>query len=181
VDVAIAIGQGAGLAVACGLLAALPLAVAALAALIFGVHSVEPEADTVLGNGLLVAVLCVLAVADLVVAPRLPQRPAIVLRAIGGAVIFELVLGRELHVVGAIAGLALAAFSAVVGVRLVSSAAHAGSALSASLVAGAAAIAAAILALVPFVGYLIVAAAVFLFVRERRQVDGKYAGLRILR
>src|SRR6185437_1580926 len=54
VDTAIAIGQGAGVALACGITAAVPLAVAAICALLIGLPGDRSQLD----DGWLVAVAC---------------------------------------------------------------------------------------------------------------------------
>ena len=116
---AIAIGQGAGLAVACGLLAGLPLAVAALAALIFGFDDIgEPGAARLLDDGIVVALLCVLAAIDAIGELRLPERAQLAMRAVAGAAVFERVSHDELGWVGLVAGFVIAGLSATVGVRV---------------------------------------------------------------
>jgi hypothetical protein len=182
VDLAIAIGQGAGLAVACGLLAGLPLAVAALAALLLGFDDIgEPGAARALDDTIVVVVLCVFAVIDAIGEPRLPERVQLGMRAVAGALVFELVAHDELSWVGLVLGFVIAGLSATVGVRLLTASARAGSIGSATVLAVAAAAIAAIVSIIPFAGYVVLVAGAFLVVRNRQRSDEKYRGLRILR
>ena len=178
-DLAIAIGQGAGLAVACGLIAGLPIAIAALAALASA--SLEPGAVASLDSTRVVGAVCGLAVADAAAEPFLPERVDVGLRAIAGAVCFELVAGHELPWAGLAAGLAIAGATALVAVRLTARAARAGSRGATVLLAAGAAALTALAALIPFVGYALVIAAAWLGLRLRRREGERYAGLRILR
>jgi hypothetical protein len=181
-DLAIALGQGAGLAVACGLLAGLPLFVAALAALIFGFAKLgEPGAARALDDVPVVTILGVIAVADLAVDLSLSERWQIALRAAAGAAVFALVFWHEVPFLGLLLGAAIAAFSALVGVRLAASAARAGDKVSATLLAAGGAFAAAVLSIIPFVGYVLLAAAIWFGLKTRRRDDERYAGLRVLR
>jgi hypothetical protein len=70
VDTAIAIGEGAGVALACGITAAVPLAIAAIAALLFGLPGDRSQLD----DGWLVALACVLAGVIAAAEARLPAR-----------------------------------------------------------------------------------------------------------
>ncbi len=176
-DTAIAIGQGAGVALACGITAAVPLAVAALAALLIGLPGDRSQLD----DGWLVAVACALAVVVTAVETRMPERAKIVLRGLFGAVSFELVAGDKLPFVGLVAGFILAALVAVAAVQMLGAAARAGSAAAAALLGAGAAAGWAVAGLVPFVGYLLVVVALVLVWRARRRGDDKYAGLRVLR
>src|SRR3954464_8607643 len=100
-DLAIALGQGAGLAVACGLLAGLPLAVAAIAAVLLGFDNIgEPGAARVLDDGIVVAILCIFGAVDAMGELRLPERAQLAMRAAAGALVFELVSHDELSWVG---------------------------------------------------------------------------------
>jgi hypothetical protein len=177
VDTIIAIGEGAGVALACGISAAVPLAIAALAALIIGLPGDRSQLD----DGWLVAVACVLAIVVAAGETRLPPRAQIVLRALFGAVAFELVAGKDLPYAGLVAGLILAGLVAVFATRMLSVAARAGSAVAAALLGAGAAAGWAVAGLVPFVGYALVVIALVLAWRSRRRDDQKYAGLRVLR
>jgi hypothetical protein len=176
-DTVIAIGEGAGVALACGISAAVPLAAAALAALIIGLPGDRSQLD----EGWLVAVACALAVVITAVETRIPPRAQIALRAIFGGVAFELVAGRKVPYVGLVAGLVLAALVAVSATRMLGAAARAGSALAAALLGAGAAAGWAVAGLVPFVGYVLTLVAIVLAWRARGRGDQKYAGLRVLR
>jgi hypothetical protein len=177
VDTAIAIGEGAGVALACGITAAVPLAIAALAALLIGLPGDRSQLD----DGWLVAVACVLAVVVAAAEIRLPPRAQIALRAIFGAIAFELVAGHDLPYSGLVAGLVLAALVAVFATRMLGVAARAGSAMAAALLGAGAAAGVAVAGLVPFVGYVLAVVALVLAWRSRGRGDDKYAGLRVLR
>ena len=178
-NTAIAIGQGAGLATACGLMAIIPLAVLALAALA-GTPYLDSDVDqideTAAGIG-----LAAVGVADAGIEGLLPGEVRIVLRAFAGAAAAYLATQDELPWAGLAAGLLLGGLLAVVAVRVQDNAARAGSPLSTALLSGAAALVAAGLALIPFVGYALVIAAIWLALRMRRREGEKYAGLRVLR
>jgi hypothetical protein len=177
VDTAIAIGQGAGVALACGITAAVPLAVAAVVALVIGLPGDRSQLD----DGWLVAVACVLAVVLAAVETRLPARAQIVLRAILGGITFELVAGDKLPWAGLVAGAVLAGLVAISATRMLGAAARAGSAVAAALLGAGAALGWAVLGLIPFVGYVLLVIALVLVWRSRGQGDQKYAGLRVLR
>ena len=176
-DTAIAIGEGIGVALACGISAAVPLAVAALAALLFGLPGDRSQLD----DGWLVATACVLAVVIAAADTRLPVRAQIALRALFGAVAFELVAGHDLPFAGLVAGLLLAALVAVVATQMLGAAARAGSAVAAALLGAGAAAGFAVAGLIPFLGYVLLIVALVLAWRSRKRDDRKYAGLRVLR
>jgi hypothetical protein len=177
VDTAIAIGQGAGVALACGITAAVPLAVAAIVALVIGLPGDRRQLD----DTWLVAVACVLAVALAALETRIPPRAQIALRAILGGISFELVAGQKIAYVGLVAGAILAGLVAVFASRMLGAAARAGSAVAAALLGAGAALGWAVLGLVPFVGYALAVVAAVLIWRGRSRGDQKYAGLRVLR
>jgi predicted phage tail protein len=177
VNTAIAIGQGAGVALACGITAAVPLAVAAVVALVIGLPGDRSQLD----DGWLVAVACALAVVLAAVETRLPARAQIALRAILGGITFELVAGDKLPWAGLVAGAVLAGLVAISATRMLGAAARAGSAVAAALLGAGAALGWAVLGLIPFVGYVLLVIALVLVWRSRGQGDQKYAGLRVLR
>jgi hypothetical protein len=177
VDTAIAIGEGIGLALACGLAAGVPLAIAAIAALVIGLPGDRSQLD----DGWLVVVACVLGVVLAGVETRIPPRAQVALRAILGAITFELVAGDDLPFAGLIGGFVLAGIVAVLATRMLGAAARAGSALAAALLGAVAALGFAIAGLVPFVGYVLLLAAIVFAWRSRGRGDQKYAGLRVLR
>jgi hypothetical protein len=176
-DTVIAIGEGAGVALACGITAAVPLAVAALAALIIGLPGDRSQLD----DGWLVGAACVLAVVLAAAETRIPRRAQIALRAVFGGIAFELVAGKKLPYAGLAAGLVLAAIVAISATQMLGAAARAGSALAAALLGAGAAAGWAVAGLVPFVGYALAIVAIVLAWRSRRRGDQKYAGLRVLR
>src|SRR4051794_29454415 len=99
-DLAIAIGQGVGLAVACGLVALLPLAVgsiAALAGLMPGALNVYDEVALAVGSS-------VAGVANAVLSPRVTGTLKLALAGIAGAAVFELAAGDEVPFVGVAIG-----------------------------------------------------------------------------
>jgi hypothetical protein len=176
-DLAIAIGQGVGLAVACGLVALLPLAVGslgALAGLVPGALGVYDDAAVAIGT-------VVAGGANAALSPRLAGTLKLLLAAVAGAGVFELAAGDEVPYAGLAIGAVLAAAAARVASRIVDPAATAGSAGGiATIVAGAGLVAAAV-ALIPFAGYVLVLVAAWFGRRARRTQERKYAGLRVLR
>jgi hypothetical protein len=176
-DLAIAIGQGVGLAIACGLVALLPLAIGslgALAGLVPGALNVYDEVALAVGS-------VVAGGANAVLTPRLTGVLRIVLAAVAGGAVFELAAGDELPYAGIAIGAVLAAAAAWIASRIVDPAAAGGTAGGiAAIVAGTALVAAAV-ALIPFVGYALVFVAAWFGRRARRAQDRKYAGLRVLR
>ena len=176
-DLAIAIGQGVGLAIACGLVALLPLAVGSLGAM----AGIVPGALGVYDD---VAVAVGTAVAGLVnaaLSPRITGTFKILLAAGAGAAVFQLSAGEEVPYAGLAIGAVLGAAAAWVASRIVDPAAAKGNAGGiAAFVAGAGLVAAGI-ALIPFAGYLLVLVAAWFGRRARRAQDRKYAGLRVLR
>jgi hypothetical protein len=176
-DLAIAIGQGVGLAIACGLVALLPLAVGSLGAM----AGIVPGALGVYDD---VAVAVGTSVAGLVnaaVSPRITGTLKILLAAGAGAAVFHLAAGEEVPYAGLAIGAVLGAAAAWVASRIVDPAAAKGNAGGiAAIVAGAGLVAAGI-ALIPFAGYLLVLVAAWFGRRARRAQDRKYAGLRVLR
>jgi hypothetical protein len=123
----------------------------------------------------------VLAVVIAAVETRLPARAQIALRALFGAVSFELVAGHELPYAGLVAGFILAGLVAIFATQMLGAAARAGSAVAAALLGAGAAAGWAVAGLVPFVGYLLAVVAIVLVWRSRKRGDQKYAGLRVLR
>jgi hypothetical protein len=176
-DTAIAIGQGAGLAVACGVLAGVPLALAALLAY----TSLEPGRLGVLHDTGVVIGLCAFAILDGLIETRLPRNVRIGVRAVAGAAVFELVAGKDLPIAGIALGFVLGGLAAIVALRILERAARAGSSGATAAIAAAAALVASFAGLVPFVGYVMAVAVVWLYLRARRREGEKYAGLRILR
>ena len=103
------------------------------------------------------------------------------LRVAAGAAACEFWLHDDLAWAGIPIGAAGAAVMAVAAVPLAEGAARAGSRAATALIAAVAALIVAAAALVPFVGYPLALAAVFLALRTRRRGGERYQGLRILR
>jgi iron complex transport system permease protein len=177
-DVAIAVGQGLGLAVACGLAAFLPLGVGAVAAIL----GLLPGAlavfdDTIVALGGWLAGVAQAAVTTLVSAPV-----RVVLAALGGAAAFHLAAGDELPWAGLALGAVVGAVTAWVASRVIDGATGGeGTASGVAMLVGAAALVVAVVAIVPAVGYLLPAVVGWFGLRARRGAQRKYAGLRVLR
>jgi hypothetical protein len=176
-DLAIAIGQGVGLAIACGLVALLPLAVGslgAMAGIVPGALGVYDDVAVAVGTG-------IAGLVNAALSPRITGTLKIVLAAGAGAAVFQLAAGEEVPYAGLAIGAVLGAAAAWVASRIVDPAAAKGNAGGiAAIVAGAGLVAAGI-ALIPFAGYLLVLVAAWFGRRARRTQDRKYAGLRVLR
>ena len=113
-DLAIALGQGLGLAVAAGFFASAPLAIGASAASLGVADGALSFAD----DPLTVAVLWIAAAVELAADAIWPGAEAgarLVRRVIGGGLAFELVAGNEVPYVGLLIG---AAVAAAVGISL---------------------------------------------------------------
>lgn len=164
-DLAITIGQGLGFGIACGL-----STIALLVPLFW--PGIDARALAALG-----APGLVLAAVDV----WLPQSLRMLLRVAAGAAACEFWLHDDLAWAGIPIGAAGAAVTAVTAVPLAESAARAGSRAATALIAAVAALIVAAAALVPFVGYPLAVAAVFLALRSRRRGGERYQGLRILR
>lgn len=176
-DLAIAIGQGVGLAVACGLVALLPLAIGSLGA----VAGILPGALGIYDDVAVAVGTAVAGVANAPVSPRVTGTLKLLLAAGAGAAVFQLAAGEEVPYAGLGIGAALGAAAAWVASKIVDPATAKGNAGGiAAIVAGAGLVAAAI-ALIPFAGYLLLLVAAWFGRRARRVQDRKYAGLRVLR
>ena len=176
-DLAIAIGQGVGLAIACGLVALLPLAVGSLGAL----AGIVPGALGVYDDVAVAVGTAVAGVVNAALSPRITGTLKILLAAGAGAAVFQLTAGEEVPYAGLAIGAVLGAAAAWVASRIVDPAAAKGNAGGiAAIVAGVCLVAAGI-ALIPFAGYLLVLVAAWFGRRARRAQDRKYAGLRVLR
>jgi len=164
-DLAITIGQGLGFGIACGL-----STIALLVPLFW--PGIDARALGALG-----APGLVLAAVDV----WLPQSLRMLVRVAAGAAACEFWMHDDLAWAGIPIGAAGAAVTAVTAVPLAESAARAGSRAATALIAAVAALIVAAAALVPFVGYPLAVAAVFLALRSRRRGGERYQGLRILR
>jgi hypothetical protein len=180
-DLVIAISQGLGLASAAGLLAAAPLAVAATAASQGWLESPLGFA----GDAATVAIAWVLVAVELIADSVWPGAQAgmrLGRRIVAGGLAFELGSGGKVPYVGLVVGALVATGVGMVMRRLRAGAVKAGGDLrGTALVEDGAGLAAAVAAVVPFVGYLLAAAAGWLLVRLRRRDDQKFRGLRVLR
>jgi len=177
-DLAIALGQAAGLAVACGLVAFLPLAVGAVAAILGflpGALGVYDDTPVAIGGG-------VLGVISAAIGTLISPLVRLVLAAVGGGATFQLTAGDELPWVGLALGAGLGAAAGSVASRVIDGATSGGGTASgvATLAALAALVVAAV-AVAPMVGYAVLAALLWFALKARRGAQKKYAGLRVLR
>ena len=103
-------------------------------------------------------------------------------RIVAGGLVFELARRRRVPYVGLVVGAAVAAGVGLAMRRLRAGAVKAGGDVrGTALVEDGAGLATAAVAVIPFVGYLLAAAAGWLLVRLRRRDDQKFRGLRVLR
>lgn len=177
-DFAIAIGQGAGLAVACGLAAFLPLGVLALAAWL----GWTPGAISVVDLPAVIVGAWVAGLIEAAVRLRLPIPIRMALSAIAASAVFEATAGGVIPWIGLVLGAPLGAVTAWAIGRLADGAVAGGGTLNGvtALLAGAA-IAAAAIAIVPFAGFALVVVAAWLAIRTYRADRARYAGLRVLK
>ena len=180
-DLIIAVSQGLGLSAAAGLLAAAPLAVGATAASQGWLE--DPLHMT--GEGITVAITWALVLTELLIDALWPGAQAGVRlgrRIVAGGIVFELSAGHKVPYIGLLVGALVAAGVGLAMRRVRSGAVKAGGDLrGTALVEDGAGLGVAALAVVPFVGYILAAAAGWLFARLRRREDQKYSGLRVLR
>ena len=177
-DLLVAISQGAGLAVACGLAALLPLGVLAVAVLLGWAPGALSFAD---GTPFLAAAW-VAGVLEAAARAVLPVPVRIALSGAGGAAAFEIAAGDQLPFAGLVVGAAIGAGTAWTTTRMADRAVAGGGTRwgVTALVAGAAIVVAA-LAIIPIVGFALVLVAIWAGLRTRREDQGRYAGLRVLR
>lgn len=177
-DLLIAIGQGAGLAVACGLAAVLPLGVLAIAAAL----GWAPGALAFASEATFAVATWAIGVAEAAARAVLPVPIRIALSAAGGGAAFEVAAGDALPFVGLVAGAAIGAGSAWTATRMADRAAAAGGTRwGVTAIVAAAGVAAAALAIVPVAGFVLVGVAIWSGVRLRREGRERYEGLRVLR
>jgi hypothetical protein len=176
-DLAIAIGQGIGLAVACGLVALLPLFVGSLGA----VAGILPGALNVYDEAAMVVGSLVAGGANAVAEPKIAGRLRIVLAAIAGALVCELAAGDEISYGSLALGAVVGAGAGWIATRIVDPANASGPAAGVTLFVVLAGVVAAALALIPFAGYVLLVVAAWFGRRARKVQDRKYAGLRVLR
>lgn len=177
-DNLVAISQGFGLAVACGLAAVLPLGVLAFAALLGWLPgSVALAAETpVLVAGWAVGVV------EAASRALLPIPVRIGLSGLGGAVACELTLGDILPFVGLLLGTAIGSGTGWTTTRMVDRAiASGGPRWGVSALVAGASVGVAALAIIPMVGLILVGVVIWIGMRSRKDDQGRYAGLRVLR
>jgi hypothetical protein len=174
----VSIGQGVGLATACGLIALMPIGVGALAAALGWLHGAVRAYDD-----RPVVIACVAAaLAGVAAAVVLPSRLRVPLAAVAGGVVFELAAGHRLPYAGLVIGAVVGGGAAFALQGILEGAASGGGTVGGvAAIASAAAVVASALAVVPFVGYLLVLAVGWLGLRARKTAAQKYAGLRVLR
>lgn len=176
-DLAIAVGQGAGLAIACGLVALLPVAIGSLAALV----GFEPGHRGIYNDLIVIIVAIVAGLASGVLAPRLPRQVRIVAGAVGGALAFELSAGHELPYAGLAIGAILGGLAAWVGSVIISGALEGeGTPSGVATIASGGSAGLSLVSIVPFLGYAVIVACAWFALRVRRAGDKKYGGLRSL-
>lgn len=177
-DILVALSQGAGLAVACGLAALLPLGVLAVAVLLGWAPGALAIAD---GTPFLIAAW-VAGVVEAALRAVLPVPIRIALSALGGGAAFELAAGSEIPFAGLVAGAAIGAGSAWTATRMADRAVQGGGTpWGVAALLGAAAIVVAAVAIIPFAGFALVLVALYGGVRARRDDRERYAGLRVLK
>jgi hypothetical protein len=177
-DILISVSQGAGLAVACGLAAVLPLGVLAIAAII----GWTPGALTFASESTFAIVVWIVGVLEAAARAVLPFPIRIATSALGAAAAFEIVAGDKLPFVGLIVGAAIGAGTAWITTRMVDRAiGSGGTRWGVTAIVAAASIVVAALAIIPIVGFLLVAVAIWFGIKSRKDEQTKYSGLRVLR
>jgi hypothetical protein len=177
-DLLFAVSQGAGLAVACGLVAILPLGVLAVAAIL----GWAPGALAFAAEPTFAIAVWVAGVLEAAARAVLPFPIRIALSATGAAAAFELAAGDELPFVGLVVGAAIGAGTAWVSTRMVDRAiAAGGTRWGVTAIVAVAGIVVAALAIIPIVGFLLVLVAAWFGIRSRKDEQTKYGGLRVLR
>jgi hypothetical protein len=177
-DASVSLGQGIGLAAACGLVALIPLfigAIAAAAGAMPGAVGAYDDTAVILGSA-------IAAIANVAVSGRITGTVRLALAGVGGGLACEMAAGGSIPIVPLLIGAAMGVVAAFAGAAVIDGARETGGTPGAltALVTSTAVVVAG-LAIVPFLGYLIAAAAIWLFVRVRRRRDQKFAGLRVLR
>jgi hypothetical protein len=180
-DLAIALSQGLGLAVAAGFLASAPLAVGSSAAALGVADSALGFADDAVTVMLLWILVAVELVAD-AIWPGAEAGGRLLRRVIGGGLAFELVAGDEVPYLGLVVGALVAAAVALTLRQLrIRAIRGGGDVRGTALVEDGTGVVTSLAGAIPFIGYLLAAAAAVLFARTRRREQEKYKGLRVLR
>ena len=177
-EILISVSQGAGLAVACGLAAFLPLGILAVAALIGWV----PGALTFASESTFLIAAWAAGVVEAAARAVLPFPIRIALSGLGGAAAFEISAGDRLPFVGLVVGAAIGAGTAWITTRMVDRAiAAGGTRWGVTAIVAVASIVVAALAIIPIVGFLLVAVAIWFGIKSRKDDQSKFGGLRVLR
>lgn len=177
-EILVVLSQGAGLAVACGIVALLPLGVLAIAALLGWAPGALPFADEVA----FAAGAWAIGIAEAAARAVLPVQIRIALSGIGGAIAFEIAAGNELPFVGLLLGAAIGAGTAWVSTRMIDRAiAGGGPRWGVTAIVAVAGVAVAALAIIPIVGFALVLVVAWGAYRSRKDDQDRYAGLRVLR
>lgn len=177
-DVAVAISQGVGLAVACGLAALLPLGVLAVAALI----GWTPGALGIIAGAPFLAATWLVGALEATARAVLPRPVRIALSAVGGGAACEIAAGDALPWVGLAIGTVVGAGTAWTSTRMIDRAiSGGGTRWGVTALVGAAAIVVAALSIIPFVGFALVLVVLWATTRSRKNDHERYAGLRVLR
>jgi hypothetical protein len=180
-DLAIAIGQGLGLAVAAGFLATAPLAIGSSAAAAGVADGSLSFADDTITVALLWALVVVEVVAD-AIWPGAEAGGRLWRRVIGGGLAFELVAGDKVPFVGLVVGALVAAGVAITLRQLrIRAIRGGGDVRGTAMIEDGTGLVTSVVAAIPFLGFLLAAAAGVLFGRTRRRDQEKYKGLRVLR
>ena len=177
-DILISVSQGAGLAVACGLAAVLPLGVLAIAAII----GWTPGALDFAAESTFAIVTWVVGVLEAAARAVLPFPIRIALSGLGAAAAFEIVAGDQLPFIGLVLGAAIGAGTAWITTRMVDRAVVAGGTRwGVTAIVAVASMVVAALAIIPIVGFILVAIAIWFGLKSRKEDQSKFGGLRVLR
>jgi hypothetical protein len=177
-DLLLSASQGAGLAVACGLAAVLPLGVLALVAIVGWTPGALPFAS----DSLFAIGMWMIGVIEAAARAILPLPIRIALSALGAAAAFEITAGDNLPFVGLIVGAAIGAGTAWITTRMVDRAiAGGGTRSGVTAIVAVASIVVGALAIIPIVGVVLVAVAIWFGIKSRKDDQSKFGGLRVLR
>ncbi len=177
-DILVALSQGAGLAVACGLVALLPLGVLALAGLIGWL----PGGLSLAAETPFVIAAWIVGLIEAAARALLPVPVRIALSAVGGGTAFELAAGATLPFVGLAIGTIIGGGTAWTSTRLIDRAiAGGGPRWGVTATVAGAGIVAAALAIIPIVGFALVLVVIWATIRARKDDQERFAGLRVLR
>ena len=177
-DILVALSQGTGLAVACGIIALLPLGVLAAAAVVGWAPGALAFAD----DTVFIAVVWAVGVVEAATRAMLPVQVRMGLSALGGGAAFEIAAGGVIPMIGLVAGAPIGAVTAWVTARMVDRAiAGGGPRWGVTALVAVGGIVVAALAIIPIVGFLLLLLVVWGVFRSRKEDRERYAGLRVLR